>query len=83
MRQSQHRQGQGYTGFNAPIMKKRQHCCVHEIMLYNRIEQLVSLYSVADLFLFFAIVQCLMRRNVLTNETNIPNQWLIGDCNVM
>ena len=57
--QTRRRQGQGYAATDAPIINQRQRCCqrvyyalccrVHDMMLNNRIQQLVSLYGMTDL----------------------------------
>ena len=41
--QSHHRMGWSHAALNAPIINHSQHCCVHNITFYNRIQQLVSL----------------------------------------
>ena len=53
------------------IINQRQHCCVHDTILYNRIQQIVSLYGKTDFFavVFLAVANA---QRCLTNQTNIP-----------
>ena len=47
------------------------------VMLYTRIQQLVSLYGVTDVFLQYVIGQLRNAQKYLTTQTNIPNQHLL------
>ena len=75
-------QEQGFAAFNAPIINQRQRCCqrvyyalccrVHDMMLNNRIQQLVSLFCMTDIFLYYVIGQYMNAQRYLTNQNQYP-----------